>query len=109
MTEPAVHGDGWYLGCVVQDLFGCFGHLAISEPRQAEGVTSFLIVGSKRAVLLDSGLGVGRISGVVQRLTTLPVVVINSHTHFDHVGGNSEFADCAILRIEASITKTQLP
>ena len=69
------------------------GVFAISEPRQAEGVTSFLIVGSKRAVLFDSGLGVGRISGVVQRLTTLPVAVLNSHTHFDHVGGNSEFAD----------------
>ena len=69
------------------------GVFAISEPRQAEGVNSFLVVGSKRAVLFDSGLGVGRISGVVRRLTALPVTVINSHTHFDHVGGNREFAD----------------
>lgn len=69
------------------------GVFAISEPRQAEGVTSFLIVGSEQAVLFDSGLGVAGISGVVQRLTALPVTVLNSHTHFDHVGGNSEFAD----------------
>lgn len=69
------------------------GVFAISEPRQSEGVTSFLIVGSKRAVLFDSGLGVGRISDVVRRLTALPVTVVNSHTHFDHVGGNSEFTD----------------
>ena len=93
MTELAVPEtagiqDGWFkIYSVASGVF------AISEPRQAEGVTSFLIVGSKRAVLFDSGLGVGRISGVVQRLTTLPVVVLNSHTHFDHVGGNSEFAD----------------
>ena len=69
------------------------GVFAISEPRQAEAVNSFLIVGAKRAVLFDSGLGVARISEVVGRLTALPVTVLNSHTHFDHVGGNAEFGD----------------
>ena len=69
------------------------GVFAISEPRQYEGVTSFLVIGSKRAVLFDSGLGVARIGEVVGRLTELPVTVLNSHTHFDHVGGNREFED----------------
>jgi glyoxylase-like metal-dependent hydrolase (beta-lactamase superfamily II) len=27
----------------------------------------------------------------VERLTRLPVEVLNSHTHFDHVGGTAEF------------------
>jgi glyoxylase-like metal-dependent hydrolase (beta-lactamase superfamily II) len=31
------------------------------------------------------------IRSVVERLTDLPVEVFNSHTHFDHVGGNAEF------------------
>jgi glyoxylase-like metal-dependent hydrolase (beta-lactamase superfamily II) len=69
------------------------GVFAISEPRQAEDVNSFLVIGSERAVLFDTGLGVGSISGIVRRLTTLPVTVLNSHTHFDHVGGNGEFGD----------------
>ena len=69
------------------------GVFAISEPRQYEGVTSFLIVGAKRALLFDTGLGIARIREVVRRLTDRPVTVMNSHTHFDHVGGNSEFAD----------------
>ncbi len=67
------------------------GVFSITETRQYEGVTSFLIVGAGRAVLFDSGLGVVPISGVVERLTALPVTVLNSHTHFDHVGGNGEF------------------
>jgi glyoxylase-like metal-dependent hydrolase (beta-lactamase superfamily II) len=75
---------------------------AITEPRQYEGVNSFLIVGSKRAVLFDSGLGVGRISIVVSKLTTLPVTVLNSHTHFDHVGGNREFTDVRNLDLPFS-------
>jgi glyoxylase-like metal-dependent hydrolase (beta-lactamase superfamily II) len=67
------------------------GVFAIYEPKQFEEVISYLILGEKRALLFDTGLGVGKISAVVARLTPLPVIVINSHTHFDHVGGNAEF------------------
>ena len=69
------------------------GVFAIYEPRQFEEVISYLILGEKRALLFDTGLGVGRISATVARLTPLPVTVINSHTHFDHVGGNAEFQE----------------
>ena len=69
------------------------GVFAISEPRQYEGVTSFLVVGSKRALLIDTGLGVAPIGDVVRGLTDRPVTVLNTHTHFDHAGGNGEFAD----------------
>jgi glyoxylase-like metal-dependent hydrolase (beta-lactamase superfamily II) len=87
MEAPGA-GDDWFKVYSVAP-----GVFAISEPRQAEGVTSFLVIGSARALLFDTGLGVGRISTVIARLTSLPVTVINSHTHFDHVGGNLEFAE----------------
>jgi glyoxylase-like metal-dependent hydrolase (beta-lactamase superfamily II) len=67
------------------------GVFAIYEPKQFEEVISYLILGEKRSLLFDTGLGVGKISATVARLTSLPVTVINSHTHFDHVGGNAEF------------------
>ncbi|WP_309670245.1 MBL fold metallo-hydrolase [Gemmatimonas sp.] len=66
---------------------------AIIEPYQFQEVISWLIVGSQRALLFDSGLGMMPIKPVVMQLTSLPVTVINSHTHFDHVGGNADFAD----------------
>ncbi len=69
------------------------GVFAIYEPKQFEEVISYLILGEKRVLLFDTGLGVGKISAVVTRLTPLPVTVVNSHTHFDHVGGNAEFRD----------------
>jgi glyoxylase-like metal-dependent hydrolase (beta-lactamase superfamily II) len=69
------------------------GVFAIYEPKQFEEVISYLILGEKRVVLFDTGLGVGKISTVVARLTSLPLTVINSHTHFDHVGGNAEFPE----------------
>lgn len=95
--EVAGAGDDWFKVHAVAP-----GVFAISEPRQAEEVNSFLVTGSQRAVLFDSGLGVGRIGAVVRRLTALPVIVLNSHTHFDHAGGNREFEDVRNLDLPYS-------
>ena len=65
---------------------------AIYEPHQSEEVISYLIVGQKQAVLFDTGMGIGDIKKIVSRLTSRPVVVLNSHTHDDHVGGNWQFS-----------------
>ena len=79
-------GDPWFQAYSVGS-----GVYLLHEPQQWELVSSYLIVGSERALLFDSGLGVGDIRAVVGRITSLPVVVVNSHTHFDHVGGNVDF------------------
>src|SRR5688500_4213158 len=53
---------------------------AISEPRQYEEVISYLIVGSQRALLWDSGMGIASMEKVVRELSPVPVIVLNSHT-----------------------------
>ncbi len=68
------------------------GVFAIYEPHQAEEVISYLIVGNKQALLFDTGMGIGDIRKITTKLTSRPVVVLNSHTHNDHVGGNWQFA-----------------
>lgn len=67
------------------------GVYAIAEPFNYQEVISYLIIGSERNILFDTGMGMGRISEVVRDLSPLPVIVINSHTHYDHMGGNHEF------------------
>src|SRR5438477_13107343 len=64
---------------------------AIYEPHQAEEVISYLIVGDKRAALFDTGMGISDLKKVTSELTQLPIVVLNSHTHNDHVGNNWRF------------------
>jgi glyoxylase-like metal-dependent hydrolase (beta-lactamase superfamily II) len=64
---------------------------AIYEPGQFEEVISFLIIGDDFALMFDTGLGIGNIRNVVDQLTDLDVVVLNSHTHYDHIGGNHLF------------------
>lgn len=79
------------------------GVFAIYEPHQAEEVISYLIVGSRQALLFDTGMGIAGIRAVARQLTQLPVVVLNSHTHYDHVGGNREFSD--ILGMDTAFTR----
>lgn len=69
------------------------GVFAIYEPHQFEEVISYLILGSDRALLFDTGMGIDNIKAVVEGLTKLPVSVLNSHTHNDHVGDNWRFRD----------------
>ena len=64
---------------------------AIYEPHQSEEVISYLIVGGKRTVLFDTGMGISDIKKVTAELTQLPIVVLNSHSHNDHVGDNWQF------------------
>jgi glyoxylase-like metal-dependent hydrolase (beta-lactamase superfamily II) len=78
------------------------GIFAIYEPHQYEEVISYLIVGSQRALLFDTGLGMGDLRAVVTALTPLPITVLNSHTHFDHIGGNWRFNEILALDIPFS-------
>jgi len=84
--EPVAVSDPWFE--VYKPAPGVY---AIYEPHQSEEVISYLIVGKKRALLFDTGMGIGDIKKVTTELTTLPIVVLNSHTHNDHVGGNWQF------------------
>ena len=79
------------------------GVFALYEGHQAEEVISYLIVGERKALLFDTGMGIAPIRPVVEQLTKLPVTVLNSHTHYDHIGGNYEFTD--ILAMDTAFTR----
>src|SRR5579863_5995056 len=88
-------------GRMVDDYFAVEdlgdGTFAIGEPRYYQQNYSYLIVGETRAVLFDSGSGSRDISGVVAGLTKLPVTLIVSHLHFDHLGGVAAFKHVGMI------------
>jgi glyoxylase-like metal-dependent hydrolase (beta-lactamase superfamily II) len=65
----------------------------IAEPPH---VNSYLIIGTRRAVLFDTGMGIASIREVAERLTDRDLLVVNSHNHWDHRGGNAPFTQIAI-------------
>jgi len=55
------------------------------------GSHCYLICGSEKALMVDAGMSTDDIHAFAQTLTDLPIVVVNTHTHFDHTGGNGFF------------------
>ena len=58
-----------------------------------EDVFMELIVGEDKALLLDTGIGFGDLYDTVRGITDKPLVIVNSHGHYDHVGGNYQFSE----------------
>jgi glyoxylase-like metal-dependent hydrolase (beta-lactamase superfamily II) len=84
---------------------------AFWEPGHMEEVNSFLVLGETKDVLYDTGMGIGSIGGAVARLRhrqgrgELPLMVINSHNHLDHNGGNADFEEAWIIEDAWAIAK----
>ena len=93
--------DPWfYTRCVAPGVW------LIAEPQH---VYTWLVVGSDRAAILDTGMGVLPIRPVAEALAQRPVIVVNTHSHFDHVGGNHEFDEIAIHELGAALIDQPVP
>lgn len=75
---------------------------AISEYRHYEQTHCYLLLGTRSALLIDTGLGVANIREVVDSLTKLPVLAVTTHVHWDHIGGLGLFHDIAVHEKEKS-------
>ncbi len=78
---------------------------AIYEPFQFEEAISYLLLGTEKAIVVDTGTGIGNLKQLVQELTDLPVSVVNTHTHWDHVGANHQFDEIACFNHPECIDK----
>lgn len=54
-------------------------------------VNAFLVEGTEKAALIDTGCGIGSIAKEVRELTDKPLIILLTHTHFDHDGGIFQF------------------
>ena len=51
-------------------------------------VRSYLLAGTERAMLIDTGNGAGDLASAVRALTDKPVMLVNTHADPDHIGCN---------------------
>lgn len=68
-------------------------------------MNSGLVVGEDRAAVIDTGSGPREAAGLyaaIRRITGLPLIVVNTHAHGDHVFGNKYFAAHGVEHFHAS-------
>lgn len=71
--------------------------------------TCYLVTGTSQAMLIDTGIGVGDLAGLVRGLTDLPLVVVNTHGHPDHMGANYQFSEVWVPVKDSSLYDSMNP
>ena len=69
------------------------------------GVLMYLLEGEDRAVLIDSGFGVGDLAGFVKALSDKPLTVLLTHGHLDHAFGAAAFEDVRMSPLDAPVLR----
>lgn len=69
----------------------------------------YLVLGQEKAALIDTGLGVCNIKNVVDSLTELPIIVLTTHVHWDHIGGHRYFDNVAVHEAEKEWLSSKFP
>lgn len=78
------------MACKTMPFYEC--RPGIFEIDEFDCASCFVIVGTKSALLLDTGVGIGDLRWVVEnRITDKPYTVVATHNHGDHIGGAGFF------------------
>jgi glyoxylase-like metal-dependent hydrolase (beta-lactamase superfamily II) len=75
----------------------------IYEIDEFDCASCFLVVGEEKALLIDTGVGIGDLRWLVENeLTDKPYEVVATHQHGDHIGGAGWFDDIWIHPADAN-------
>lgn len=62
------------------------------------GVLVTLVIGDNKALVFDTAYGIGDLKEEIRKITDKELIVINSHGHMDHTGGNWQFDEVYISK-----------
>lgn len=77
-------------------------HIYARSPGGGGDAFAHLTPGKDAAILYDTGFGIGDLKSMVESLTDLPIIVVNSHNHGDHTLGNPQFSKVHIHSLDAA-------
>ncbi|MBL4602391.1 MAG: MBL fold metallo-hydrolase [Emcibacteraceae bacterium] len=95
-------GQDWFEVYKISD-----NTFAIYEPNQWQEAISYLLLGTEKAMLVDTLQGIGDLKAVIDKLTDLPIIVMNTHTHYDHVSSNYQFDTIYGLNMPYTLNNTK--
>ena len=99
MTDPNVNEQGYIYG-KFQTGPRTWSIMSKSAPQFV-----YLLIGDEKAALIDTLYGYGDLRKIVESITDKPVMVFNTHGHFDHTGGNSFWPEAYMSEYAAKEAK----
>ena len=73
--------------------------------KDALGSLITLVIGSEKALVFDTGYGIGDLKKEISEITDKPLIVVNSHGHMDHSCGNYQFDKVLIDKRDLELCK----
>ena len=67
------------------------------------GATGYVVLGKEKALIIDTMNGSEDLKAVVRTITDLPVMVVNTHGHGDHIYGNVYFEEAYLHPADFSL------
>ncbi|MFD1887535.1 MBL fold metallo-hydrolase [Paenibacillus wenxiniae] len=101
---PVLMDDSWFTVSTLDPTT-----FAISEFGHWEKVHSYLLLGQQCSVLIDTGLGIDNIKRITDQLTNLPIKVITTHVHVDHIGSHGQFEEIYVHEAEEDLLINGIP
>ncbi len=71
------------------------------------GVRFFLLTGAEKALLIDSGMQTPNAREVAEKITDLPLQMLNTHADPDHISGNVMFETVLMSPMEEQLYRSQ--
>lgn len=95
-TEPFIYrkiNDNLY---VVAEVHKPYPANEVNNPIHTQ--TMGFVIGTQKAAVIDTGLGLADLRKYLEQFTDKPIIVLNTHGHIDHVGANQLFDMCYIAQ-----------
>ncbi len=61
--------------------------------KDADNAACYIVIGQEKALVVDTMHGYENIPEIAREFTDLPLVLVNTHGHGDHIGGNHWFSE----------------
>ncbi|MBS6645641.1 MAG: MBL fold metallo-hydrolase [Clostridiaceae bacterium] len=103
-----IHIDGYRAGRIFQFRENVYGILT-KAPHAGGDTWSYLIIGPEKAMVIDTGFGIGDLRAVLDRFAEgKEYIVVNTHFHGDHSLGNYQYEEVWISQLDAFILKSHM-
>lgn len=66
-------------------------------------VYMYLLIGTEKALLIDTAYGFTDVPAAIRQITDLPLIVVNTHGHMDHMHGNHLYPQVHISRDDREV------